>query len=224
MGSRIPDIKGQWAHTKPAQSIEIPRRLGSSLWGEYCRGLRLVNMRLGVFCILDSECLMPSSTDQTCLSCSAGTGLSEASFLPTWTWTYWGAGVVRLCGIEVKSITPSRTPRWFSPQQHTACAAGPASRHGLAYGRACGDGGDYKVYKPSRFASTNFAVQHYAGEVVYDVASLTCEELKCTAFKPILMHLSACVLRCCPSWRDWAILGWFLFAMKFCSPQAPSLT
>lgn len=61
---------------------------------------------LGVFCILDSECLMPSSTDQTCLS------------------------------------------KIYNTFKNSKV-----------------------VYKPSRFASTNFAVQHYAGEVVYDVLS-----------------------------------------------------
>eukprot|EP00931_Biecheleriopsis_adriatica_P076367 TRINITY_DN5007_c0_g4_i1.p1 TRINITY_DN5007_c0_g4~~TRINITY_DN5007_c0_g4_i1.p1 ORF type:complete len:1783 (-),score=512.44 TRINITY_DN5007_c0_g4_i1:78-4991(-) len=61
---------------------------------------------LGLFCILDSECLMPNATDQTCLS---------------------------------KIYNSFKTSKI--------------------------------VYKPSRFASTNFAVAHYAGEVVYDVVS-----------------------------------------------------
>lgn len=61
---------------------------------------------LGVFCILDSECLMPNATDQTCLS---------------------------------KIYNSFKTSKI--------------------------------VFKPSRFASTNFAVAHYAGEVIYDVIS-----------------------------------------------------
>lgn len=61
---------------------------------------------LGLFCILDSECLMPSATDTTCL------GKIYAAFKTS------------------KIVT-----------------------------------------KPSRFASTTFAVAHYAGDVVYDVVS-----------------------------------------------------
>lgn len=61
---------------------------------------------LGLFCIIDSECLMPNATDQTCLS---------------------------------KIYNAFKTSK------------------------IC--------YKPSLFASTNFAVAHYAGEVIYDVVS-----------------------------------------------------
>lgn len=60
----------------------------------------------GLFCILDSECLMPNATDDTCLS-------------------------------KIHSTFKSSKV----------------------------------VYKTSRFKSTNFAVAHYAGEVVYDVLS-----------------------------------------------------
>lgn len=61
---------------------------------------------LGLFCILDSECLMPNATDPTCLN------------------------------KIYNSFKNSRI-----------------------------------VYKPSRFASTDFAVAHYAGEVIYDIIS-----------------------------------------------------
>lgn len=61
---------------------------------------------LGLFCILDSECLMPNATDMSCLN---------------------------------KIYNSFKTSK------------------------IC--------YKPSRFASTNFAVAHYAGEVVYDIVS-----------------------------------------------------
>ncbi|CAJ1390719.1 unnamed protein product [Effrenium voratum] len=61
---------------------------------------------LGLFCILDSECLMPNATDDTCLS-------------------------------KIHSSFKSSRV----------------------------------VYKTSRFKSTNFAVAHYAGEVVYNVIS-----------------------------------------------------
>mmetsp|Transcript_112673 Transcript_112673/g.313389 ORF Transcript_112673/g.313389 Transcript_112673/m.313389 type:complete len:1773 (-) Transcript_112673:269-5587(-) len=61
---------------------------------------------LGLFCILDAECLMPKATDTTCLS---------------------------------KIYTSFKSSK------------------------IC--------YKPSRFASTNFAVAHYAGEVIYDIVS-----------------------------------------------------
>lgn len=61
---------------------------------------------LGLFCIIDSECLMPNAKDDTCLN---------------------------------KIYNSFKTSRI--------------------------------VYKPSRFASTNFAVAHYAGEVIYDIVS-----------------------------------------------------
>jgi len=61
---------------------------------------------LGLFCIFDSECLMPNATDNTCLS---------------------------------KVHATYKTSKI--------------------------------VYKPSRFASTTFAVAHYAGEVIYDIVS-----------------------------------------------------
>jgi len=61
---------------------------------------------LGLFCIVDSECLMPNATDTSCLN---------------------------------KIYNSFKTSK------------------------IC--------YKPSRFASTNFAVAHYAGEVVYDIIS-----------------------------------------------------
>jgi len=61
---------------------------------------------VGLFCILDSECLMPNATDATCLSKIYG------------------------------SFKTSKI-----------------------------------VYKPSRFASNNFGVAHYAGEVIYDVST-----------------------------------------------------
>jgi len=61
---------------------------------------------LGLFCIVDSECLMPNATDNTALS---------------------------------KIYASFKTSK--------------------------------VIYKPSRFASTNFAVAHYAGEVIYDIVS-----------------------------------------------------
>uniref|UniRef100_A0A7S4RTN0 Myosin motor domain-containing protein n=1 Tax=Alexandrium monilatum TaxID=311494 RepID=A0A7S4RTN0_9DINO len=61
---------------------------------------------LGLFCIVDSECLMPNANDNTALS---------------------------------KIYSSFKTSRI--------------------------------VYKPSRFACTNFAVAHYAGEVIYDIVS-----------------------------------------------------
>ncbi|CAK0802707.1 unnamed protein product [Prorocentrum cordatum] len=61
---------------------------------------------LGLFCIIDSECLMPNGKDATCLN---------------------------------KVYTSFKTSKI--------------------------------VYKPSRFADTNFAVAHYAGPVIYDIVS-----------------------------------------------------
>jgi len=61
---------------------------------------------LGLFCILDSECLMPNATDNSCLS-----------------------------------------------KVHNSFKNSKI------------------VFKPSRFASTNFSVSHYAGEVIYDIIS-----------------------------------------------------
>jgi len=61
---------------------------------------------LGLFCIVDSECLMPNAKDETCLN---------------------------------KIYNSFKTSKI--------------------------------VYKPSRFASSNFAVAHYAGEVIYDIVS-----------------------------------------------------
>ncbi|CAK0813139.1 unnamed protein product [Prorocentrum cordatum] len=59
---------------------------------------------LGVFCIIDSECLMPNSTDETCLN-------------------------------KVYNSSKNSTI----------------------------------VFKPTRFASSDFAVAHYAGQVIYDI-------------------------------------------------------
>ena len=103
-------MPGRLVKSSRANSKQMPTRICGTGMPE-CLLLTCVSMRLGVFCILDSECLMPSSTDQTCLSCSV-----YNRFIQKTAPLNFKARHHFLGPLEARSTTPSRTPRSFRAQ------------------------------------------------------------------------------------------------------------
>ena len=152
--------------------------------------------RFGLFNILDSECSMPKATDDTCLSCLSKLVLSACSsyrhhqtssdiirhpiFFPSSHLPNFPSAAERSLSltIEARSTAHSSRPK-SSRAQRAKCPCDPSELshaftqvHSLS-GLTFRDALACEVYKTSRFKSTNFAVAHYAGEVVYDAGTST---------------------------------------------------